>query len=431
MSNSPTMRTESGSLAAEARRFGPAVFDQGVWSLAGFATSALVGRMLGPEGLGWFALGVAILFGIGGLVNSLVLDPAAVIGPRDYGDRIRTYGGRLLMAAGALGAVLCLAGIGLLIVGSSTLVRVTGAALVVSLPAFLAWTARRLPYLTDQPWIALAGSVSYVVSVLVCLALLGSLDLITPVTALLTLGLASLVQVATGLLVWRPDVRLGETLTAWPDLRTRHWSFGRWLLAAEGASWILNYGMAAISAAVIGLEAAGGFRASQILLRPYGIVFIGLSLAYVPRLSRLLTNGDRGAAASVVARLGWALSAIGCIVLGILVVAGDWIMALIFGSEFRSYGWLAAAIAGAMVLHGWISAYSMGLQSRDRTRDVFLGQAASALTTLIGSLVLGLWLGLVGFAITFWLATIARFAVVVVLYRRSLRTEVSTLGFST
>jgi O-antigen/teichoic acid export membrane protein len=65
----------------------------------------------------------------------------------------------------------------------------------------------------------------------------------------------------------------------------------------------------------------------------------------------------------------------------------------------------------------------MGLQARDRTRDVFLGQAASALTTLVGSLVLGLWFGLVGFAITFWLATIARLAVVVALYRSSIRYE--------
>lgn len=238
-------------------------------------------------------------------------------------------------------------------------------------------------------------------------------------SAVLAVGFASAIQAVVGFLLWRPRLRLGGSSADWSGVGAKHWAFGRWLLASEGASWMLNYGMAALSAGVIGISAAGGFRASQVLLRPYGVVLVGLTLAYIPRMTRLLRLGRLDRAHAVVSRLGWSLSAVGALVFLVLLRAGGSIMALVFGEEFRSYGWLAAAIAGAMVLHGWVSAFSLGLQAQDRTREVFLGQAASAVTTVAGSLVLGLWLGLAGFAVTFWAATIARLVVVSVLYRRA------------
>ncbi len=185
---------------------------------------------------------------------------------------------------------------------------------------------------------------------------------------------------------------------------------------------MLNYGLAAISAIVIDLAAAGALRASQVLLRPYGIVFVGIGLTYLPRLTRLVRDQGTREADRMVRRIGWALSGVASGVLVVLLLAGGPIMELVFGSEFAEYGWLVATLAGGMILHGWIAAYSMGLQASTRPQDAFYGQAASAATSIVAGLSLGTLFGLMGFAIAFLLATMARLGVVWARYAR-LRAE--------
>lgn len=411
----------SGSIrwvVGEARRFGPAILDQGVWSLAGFISSALVGRFLGAEGLGVFAIGTAIIFGLGGVVNSLVLDPSGVIGPRDHEDELRIYGGMVVAAASALGLAVALVGSAFLIVSNSDWATVVGVALVVSLPIYLGWAARRLPYLSERPGMALTGSVVYVFVVTAAILAANALGNLTPALTIAILGLGALAQSVTVLSRWRPSFSALHNTITWRTVAGEHWAFGRWFIAAEASSWMLNYGLAAISAVLIDLSAAGAFRASQVLLRPYGIVFVGIVLAYLPRLTRVVRSRGTIGADPAVRRIGWGLSAVATTVFVVLLLAGGPIMELVFGPEFAPYGWLVATLAGGMVLHGWIAAYSMGLQANNHPRDVFYGQLASAVMSLLAALLLGALWGLAGFAFAFVLATITRLAVVRARYRR-------------
>lgn len=406
------------AVALEARRFGPAIVDQAVWSLAGLAASALVARFLGAEGLGLFAVGTAILYGVGGLFNSLVLDPAAVIGPRDFGDRLKEYGGRVVLVAVVLGVPFVVAGTAFLLFGETR--SFVGAVLIAVLPVQLAWSCRRLPYLTDQPSLAMASTTAYLVVVVGLIVAAHLSNLLDVAVAVMLLGAASLAQSGLVIVSWRPVLRSDAESLGLRRLGIAHWSFGRWLLAAEASSWVVNYGLAAMAAAIVDLSSAGAFRASQILLRPYGIVFIGIGLAYLPRLTVAVRTSGVDGVDDMVRRIGWGLSGVGMVVFMITLFGGDLIMRLVFGPQFVGYGWLVATLTGAMILHGWIAAYSMGLQAMSRPRDSFLGQAAGAVAALVASLLLGVALGLVGFAIAFLIATMARHAVVLIRYKRSL-----------
>jgi len=400
------------NLVREIIALGPAILDQGVWSMAGFVSAALVARLLGAEALAIFTIGTSIIFAVGAVVNSLILDPAAVIGPRDHEDQLYSYGGLLVSGSAVFGAVTAVPGLVILALFPGEWGAVVSASLICSLPVLLAWAARRLPYLTSQPLWAFWGSCAYLVVVVSTMIVAFNLDVLTPSTAVIALGLGGVAQATVILPLWRPRFTPSTDRKKIRGVAREHWRFGSWYLAAEASSWILNYGLAAISAAVIDLTSAGAFRASQVLLRPYGIVFVGIGLAFLPRLTRIRRDRGHIEAEVSVRRVAWLLSGVGAAVFVVLLGAGGEIMRLVFGPEFAEYGWLVATLAGAMILHGWTAAYSMGLRASNRPKDAFLGQAASAITSLVAGVALGLAWGLVGFAAAFVLASVARLLVV-------------------
>ncbi|HSJ27006.1 MAG TPA: hypothetical protein VLB67_02280 [Acidimicrobiia bacterium] len=403
------------------RRAGTAIAEQGIWSLGSFVVSAFVGRALGIADFGLFSVAMVALYGVGGVLNSLVVDPASIVGPRYFDDHLRRYGGLVVGVSAAFGGFVALVGLVIVLTSGGGALASVGAGLVLAFPTFVSWAMRRLPYLTEQPGAALIGSIVYAVGSvggLIALDLRGRLSVST---ALAALGVAASAHAVVMVGLWRP---------VWAGIRDRamarrarlgHWEYGRWFIATEASSWILNYGFAGLSAGALSLETAGGYRAGQVILRPYGVVFQGLGLYLLPRYTR--TAVDRGIVAltGTVRSVGLLLMGFAATAWVVMLVWGDGIMSLAFGPDFARFGGLAAAMTGAMTIHAWIVASSMALQAAGHPRDVFFGQLASAVVSLAGGLWLGLTWGVDGLIVALWLATAARAAVVATMFRRRVR----------
>jgi O-antigen/teichoic acid export membrane protein len=410
------------------RRAGPAIIEQAIWSVAGFLVAALAGRLLGVADFGVYALAMVVLFGVGGLVNSLVIEPASVVGPRFFDDDLHRYGGLLVAVAAATGAVAAILGVVLFVVGSGDLLTSVAAGMVISFPTLVAWTARRLPYLTSQPTKALIGSIVYLIAVVGgFLAWNASMGL-TVVSAVLLMGVAAVLHSLAMFVLWRP---------VWSGLRdpamrrtsvVAHWDYGRWYLATEASSWMLNYGFAALSAAVLSLSAAGGYRASQVLMRPYGVVYQGLGLYLLPRYTRQVAQKGMGSLIPDIRRVGIGLMSLAVAAFVVLLIWGGDVMRLVFGPDFEPFGGLAAAMVGSMIFHAWIVAISMALPAAGFPRDVFFGQLASAIVSVVAGVGLGVTFGLGGLVAALWLATIVRAIVVYWFFRRRLAEERQALA---
>ena len=395
-----------------------------MWSLGTFLVSAFVGRSLGIEDFGLFSVAMVALYGVGGVLNSLVVDPASIIGPRDFDDELHRYGGLVVATSAIFGVCVLVIGAVVIAFADADLAVSVGAGLVLAFPTFVSWAMRRMPYLTEQPGTALVGSVVYFVGAVGGLLVADALGWLTVGLALGVLGFAGLAHALVMIGMWRP------VWGADSSMRRRavagHWEYGRWFIATEASSWILNYGFAGLSAGALSVETAGGYRAGQVLLRPYGVVFQGLGLYLLPKYTRAVGERGIGALVSTARAVGIGLMAFAGVAWAIMLLWGDTIMALVFGPDFAEFGGLAAAMTGAMTLHAWIVASSMALQASGFPRDVFFGQLASAIVSLIGGLALGFTLGVDGLIIALWLATAARAAVVVVMFRRRVRESTSS-----
>lgn len=405
------------------RRAGFAIAEQGVWSLGSFLVSALVGRSLGVEAFGLFSVAMVALYGAGGILNSLVVDPASIVGPRYFDDRLYRYGGLVVSASAAFGAVVALIGGAMLMFTDTDTVMSVAAGLLLAFPTFVSWAMRRLPYLTEAPAKALVGSTAYFVTSVGGLVFAAQTNRLSVALALAILAAAALAHSVVMVWLWTPEwqgVADRELARAAVD---GHWEYGRWFLATEASSWILNYGFAGLSAGALSVGSAGGYRAGQVLLRPYGVVFQGLGLFLLPRYTRVAVDGGIRALTRQVRAVGLGLMGLAGLAWLIMLLGGDEIMALVFGPEFARFGGLAAAMTGAMTLHAWIVASAMALQAAGYPRDVFLGQLASAIVSLVGGILLGLTLGLDGLIVALWMATAARAAVVSLMFRRRVREQ--------
>lgn len=422
----PTHRRDRGGglarhLARRARGVSRALLDQSVWSLTGFVATALVGRFLGAEALGIYAIGLAFLFGAGGVLNSLFVDPAAVLGPRHFERDLRTYAGNLLLGGFGFGMLLAVVGLMVGLFWRHPTGEAIGAALLISPLVFVAWGARRLPYLTSEPGMALTGSLVYLLVTVAGILAAQGLGVLSVVAVYWVMAVACGLQAAVVLRLWKPSLAGVRDQSFWFSILRAHWGYGKWLLAAESSSWVLNYGFAGLTAATVDLASAGGYRAAQSLLRPYGIVFVAMGMLFLPRLAASVRDAGPNASRRFVAEMGAALSVLGLAVFLVLLLLGGPIMELVFGPEFTTFGWLVAVLAGAQIVHGWIVGFSMALQAAERPRAVFYGQAASATVAVVLGFGLGLPFGLAGLAGAAVIATVVRALVVGRLYVRLLR----------
>lgn len=402
------------------RRAGAAVVDQAIWSLGTFATSALVGRYLGVDAFGQFSVAVVAIFAVGSVVNSLVIDPAMVIGPRDFPDLLKNYGTVIVLETAAIGSVAAALGGLVILVGGSELTYVVGIGLIVALPTMISWAARRLPYMDERPALAALGSTVYLAASIGGLAAANALGVLSVVTALLILAGAASLQAAAMAVIWRPSwgsVRETMNRRVWRS----QWEYGRWLIGSEFSAWIVNYGLVGFTAGAISLNAAGGFRASQVLQRPFGIAFQGVRAAEIPHATRLLAEKGLESLSSMVRRTTFALVAF-CMAGSIgMLFAGDVVMALLFGPEFRSFGGLAAAMTGSTVLVALSVGPGIALHAAGFPGDTFWANLWSGVVGLLFGLVLGVWLGVEGLVVTMWLAAATRGLVMIGLWRRRLR----------
>jgi len=380
-----------------------------------------------------------------GIVNALVLEPVSVFG-LSWKSRARLY------AVIQIAILVCISGLFAGIILGIGLVRPNWLplelqsvlrTLALGLPALqLPWLVRRLSYLYEMHWLALAGSLaSLVAAVSLSLAvqvetaeaaLRSHIGVVALPALLATIALIITGGAARSVGGHKSTSETGQLLAESTEyggsigliVLKQQWSFAAPLLASNLLSAIATQLHNYYFAAAYRLEAAAELRALQLFFAPLQTVLTASGIYILPRLVRA-AHAEAGRGLGEFARhaniilLAGSILYVGIAAL-LLPVASAWlnrpgyaVSALEFGVMSVSFLLAAATLVPQATL-----------KALKRTAPVALASTIGALTSLFCSVPLAASLGVIGAALTLIVRNVTTFGIIAHALRRVQRREV-------
>lgn len=405
-------------LPAIMRAGGLPLVDQGLISLGNFVTSLIVARTLSVHDFGIVTLALTVLFAANTLQGALVVGPLGVLSA----DRDEAGTRRYTATAASIQAALVLA-CAVLVLGSAWLWHdpEISPVLVAIAVALIGWQVqefgRRILYVNERIQAAVLNDLlSYGGQVLLCAAL-ALAGLLTPVTALLAIGLTSAAAGAIGLWLVRPALAARPSL-ADATLTLRH---GAWLAAGEVAQFISARLPAFVTATLVSVAAAGVLGAALLVLNPLNVIMFSIWTVVPMRIARAAAQSGPEAADRMFRRI-YLLTALPVVVFCVAaMVVADPLLEFLYGAPYRGYGWLVVLVAVFSIARFHAGLLLAGLWARRQSRAIFVGHLVGAAAAVAGGVALVAALGLAGAAVAMIVATLVSTFVYWRAYRRGNR----------
>jgi O-antigen/teichoic acid export membrane protein len=416
-------REEAVAAAIPAARRGVlALLDQAAVSGTAFLTTLVLGRVCGPEELGVFSLGFAVMVMAICVQDSLVSAPYTVFSARMAGRSRARYAGSTLALAGllAIAVVFCLAagGLGALGAPSARILPVLGA-LGAAMPlVLLREFARRLAFAGLEMATALVVDGAVAAIQIAGLGLLVVTGLLSAASTMAAIGAACGLVGIVWLIGARRRFACARSQLA-RDWR-QNWIFGRWILAAQSAAVANNYATHWLLAALLGTAATGALAACMSVVALANPLLLGASNFLSPSAARAWAETGAGRLHALVTRSSWLLGAAIASVCGLVVCFGDRIMALFYGHAYAGLGHLLVVVAAAYLISALGLAPSHGLYAMRRSDWNFYPSAFGVIVTLLAGAGLAVPFGITGAAYGFLLGNVTKTAGTYVAYRRIL-----------
>ena len=265
-----------------------AVTDQALFALSNFALNILLARWLVPEDYGAFAVAYTLFLLLGTIHTGILTEPMQVFGPGKHKDRFGHYLYVLIrghMAFGLMSSLLfAIAALTLWLFTDSPLTSAIGG-LAFALPFILfQWLLRRACYVLMTLELAARAGLFYMALMLVGLFGLYYFDTVASASALLVMGIASLIS---GLWLLKrlhtqdiPEDSEGLQRIAMED----HWRYGRWAMATGALSWVPGNVVFLLLPVWHGLETTAILRALNNLIMPALQINAALGMLLLPAL---------------------------------------------------------------------------------------------------------------------------------------------------
>ncbi|MDZ3836855.1 MAG: hypothetical protein U0S49_05705 [Rhodospirillales bacterium] len=272
-------------------RSGASIADQGATAAISFLASILIGRELGTEALGVYAITNVLVTLVRTLQDCLVLEPMAVFGPRQTAEERPRYFGFLLgLETIWVGLLTTLIAAGSAIAWAAggiepDLFHTIAASCVFSFIFCFLYFRRRQFYVELRQFRALAQSLWYLLLVVGAFAALLFVDGWSVVHVYVLLSACS----ATACIAGRDRVNHRFSRPSTAEIRRYagdHWSFGKWVLLAAPLGMATYHGYFWVMGALVSTEAAGLLKAAEALVAPFFQVAMGLGLMLIPMAAR-------------------------------------------------------------------------------------------------------------------------------------------------
>lgn len=296
-----------------------AAFDQAVISLSNFAASILLARFVSPTELGVYVIGFLAIYFIRAVQNGLIVQPLNTFGAVKTSETFKSYFTAvgiyqiLLSILTAMGAAVL--GWILTLLGNDTL----GPTIFVLWFCFLTWQLqeflRRAFYtradVLKAVWISLCANIIRL-GLIVVLANLGE---ISGLTGLNAIGWGSLAGTLLGLWLARDYItpQPQNLIKTWRE----NWGFGRWILGASMADWVVVDLYPILMAGLVSFAATGVYQALQNLVAPIHVLLRAIDTFATPILAKTY---DQFGLPKFKQNLGYVYLISGLPVMGLLVL---------------------------------------------------------------------------------------------------------------
>ena len=177
-----------------------------------------------------------------------------------------------------------------------------------------------------------------------------------------------------GILKW-PKVGLKE-------ISLRHWNFSKWLVGSAIIAWASSNIFYLGAGAMIGTSAIGILKSTQNTMAITHILFQGLQSILPIRASRAYNKGGIRQLIKFVRNATLLLTSITGIVSVIVCIYADRIMELLYGPEFKNYGWVLVAWAVIYILVAMTQVIPIGLLTLEKTFPIILSYACSTVISI-------------------------------------------------
>ena len=389
-------------VGARTMRGGIGLVDQSIVSGSRFVATILLGRMCGADALGVYGLGFTFVVLVACIQNALVTLPYTVLAPRRKRRRSEFYAGSvfLLFIAMALLASLVLGLVSLTrtsYLGATDLARVFAAIAVVTPPILLWEFSRRFGFAKLNAGRVLLLDVCAAVAFTSGLFALAVLGRLSAASAYIVMGAAYGLVSAIWLL--RGEQRFRFSLRLARQELLPHWRFGRWAFASETALMARGYIVPWMVAIWLDPTATGIFIAYATIVVLANPVLIGLSNVLAPDLAVTYASEGVPAVRKFVAKTTSAVSAGMLIFMFFLMVVGERIITVTYGSDFGGYHSCVLVLAfGIFAEAAGMPSYT-GLWSIGRPNLCFLATVAGLVITVGLTAIMTPRLGITGAAI--------------------------------
>ena len=381
---------------ARALSYGPAwaVADQAMSAAANFAVAIIVARGVGAEEFGDFTVATAVWFALLPLIRAFVTQPYVIESAPLEGRAWRRITGRaagaVVVAGGVCGSLIAALGLVLGATLGETFAVLGACAPFLALQDF--W--RHAAFARSKAHQAALNSATWAAIQLAAIVMLWIAGVLTPVTAIASLGLGGAAGAAIGLFqsgtvpaLSRGTLRFGRSVMP----------LGMWFTAAQLITALASQAAVFLVAGLAGRASVGGLRAAMNLFGPLQLLARATESFGLPSASRVLREGCTKlrlltAEYSCLLALGGGILALPA------VTHGEWLLATVFGSEFEAYASLTVPLSmwtiGAMLGAGAM----IGLRACRAGKQLLAAQSAFAVVQIITVLVLLEAAGLVGAA---------------------------------
>ncbi len=176
----------------------------------------------------------------------------------------------------------------------------------------------------------------------------------------------------------------------------RHWRFSKWLTASALMQWMTGQLFIIAAGAILGATAVGALKAAQNLMGMTNILIVGLENIVPVRAAHHFRGGGRKALWGYVKRVTLlGESAVGTVAV-IAAIAPDFWLGLVYGDQYRGYGYILQGWAVVYLLSFLGFSLRVGLRAIEFTRPLFYASLTATLFTMASLYPLVHWLGLNG-----------------------------------
>jgi len=379
------------------------LFDQGIVSVAGFATSVLIGRWVDPAELGVYYIGLAMVLFARGFQQQLVSTPYTIYHHRQSDDGMPAYRGSCLVQQGGF-LVITLGYLLIQILAAwagwiSSEVVPSLAVLLIFMPAILMREIVRHYCFTHSKNESVL-SIDVAVSVLQVIALLvvGYLGLLSGATAWIAVGVSCVLTIGYWYVRSGPAIEFRKDRLV-DDLKL-NWKFGKWAVSGQFVGSLPSYLLPWLLLLVTGAEGTGFYGACMTLVGVANIFNMGMANYLTPKAAKVYVEEGNVGLQRVLVRM-YLLFFVAVGAFGILLaIFGDRIAVSLFGSDFAGLQLVLTLLAIAKLFEGFSHTASGGLFAMEKIKANFGVDIILMLITITAAFLLIFPYGVVGAAWT-------------------------------